>query len=64
MNQESIKKGALVRLRPKKYDFSKSWGTGIVLKTERQDDWEIVTVFWTSDAQEDTHLPSDLSVVQ
>ena len=64
MTHKPIEKGNLVRLNPNKYDFWKNWGTGIVLKTERQDDWEIVTVFWTSDAQEDTHLPPDLSVVQ
>jgi len=64
VSREPIKKGDLVCLNPEKYDFSKSWGTGIVLKTERKEDWEITTVFWTSDAQEDSHHPEDLKVVQ
>jgi len=65
VSREPIKKGDLVCLNPERYDFSKSWGTGIVLKTERkEEDWEITTVFWTSDAQEDSHHPEDLKVVQ
>ena len=64
MSREPIKKGDLVCLNPERYDFSKSWGTGIVLKTERKEDWEITTVFWTSDAQEDSHHPADLKVVR
>lgn len=73
MSHELIKKGDLVCLNPKKYDFSKSWGTGIVTNYSFEcsphtnvdvDSWDLVTVFWSSKGEEDTHLPTDLSVVQ
>ena len=65
MSHKPIKKGDLVRLNPKKYDFSKSWGTGIVIGYHTiTNSWDLVTVFWSSKGEEDTHQPKDLWIVE